>query len=64
MRCPLHERKQDQLEAIRRLEGREIGDVNYILEKLRLERRALELSPAGAAREGARADARRQEQEL
>ncbi len=40
---PLARRKRDQLEAIRRLEKGEIGDVNYALEKLRLARGRLGL---------------------
>jgi phosphate transport system permease protein len=38
---PLQERKLEQLGAIRRLERREIGDVNFRLEKLRLAERRL-----------------------
>jgi phosphate transport system permease protein len=40
---PLHDRKLDELREIRRLEARDIGDVNHRIEKLRLERRRLEL---------------------
>lgn len=35
---PLHEQKLDELDAIHRLERGEIGDVNYEIERLRLER--------------------------
>ena len=38
---PLHDRKSHQREAIRRLEQREIGDVNLRIEKLRLAERRL-----------------------
>ncbi len=40
---PLHERKRRERAAVRRLEQREIGDVNDELERLRLARRRLEL---------------------
>ena len=41
--APLHERKLEQRAAVRRLERREIGDVNLRIEKLRLAQRRLEL---------------------
>jgi phosphate transport system permease protein len=40
---PLHARKVRELRAIRRLERREIGDVNHEIERLRLEKRELAL---------------------
>jgi phosphate transport system permease protein len=41
---PLHSRKRDEAKQVRRFERSEIGDVNYSIERLRLERRKLELS--------------------
>jgi phosphate transport system permease protein len=41
---PLHRRKLQELERVHKLEKGEIGDVNYELEKLRLELRKLEIS--------------------
>jgi phosphate transport system permease protein len=38
---PLHDRKLEELAAVRRLERREIGDVNFRMEKLRLARQRL-----------------------
>lgn len=40
---PLHDKKLEQTETVRRFERREIGDVNYRIESLRLEQRRLEL---------------------
>lgn len=40
---PLHEKKMQELEAIRDLEQGQIGDLNYEIEKLRLAERALAL---------------------
>jgi phosphate transport system permease protein len=50
---PLLDRKEEQREAIRDLEKGEIGDINYAIERLRLDLRAIELqdlSDAEAAR--------------
>ncbi|HEX6904763.1 MAG TPA: phosphate ABC transporter permease PstA [Thermoanaerobaculia bacterium] len=40
---PLHEKKREQLERIEELEKGEIGDVNYAIERLRLDQRRLDL---------------------
>jgi phosphate transport system permease protein len=51
---PLHERKLQDLHRIEKLEKGEIGDVNYTIERLRLDEKKLEieksLSPAERAR--------------
>ena len=55
----LHAKKAKQREQVQDLEKGEIGDVNYAIEKLRLDRRALdfeELPPAEKARRGAALD--------
>lgn len=41
---PLQERKLEELDALRSLEQDEIGDVNYRIERLRLEERELEMA--------------------
>lgn len=46
---PLHEKKVEQLKRIEALEKGEIGEVNYGIEKLRLERRRVELEDLPAA---------------
>lgn len=46
---PLLEQKDEQREAIRDLEKGEIGDINYEIEKLRLDLRRLELQDLPAA---------------
>jgi phosphate transport system permease protein len=46
---PLHRAKREQAKAIERLERVEIGDVNYAMEALRLEDRALAASSKPAA---------------
>jgi phosphate transport system permease protein len=52
---PLHEKKMEELAAIRALEHGEIGDLNYEIEKLRLAERRLALqdpsAEAGSERE-------------
>ncbi len=61
----LHPRKLEELERIRELETGEIGDVNYSLERLRLERRQLESAGSGeAGAAGALAEIGVQEAEL
>lgn len=46
---PLHEKKKEELEAIEALEKEEIGDVNYAIERLRLDLRKLEIANLSAA---------------
>jgi phosphate transport system permease protein len=46
---PLHEQKVEQLAAVRHLEQREIGDVNYRIENLRLARKKLASSDVADA---------------
>jgi phosphate transport system permease protein len=43
---PLHDHKLEQLAVVHRLEQREIGDVNYRIEKSRLARKKLAISDA------------------
>lgn len=55
----LHEKKAEQRERVEELEKGEIGDVNYAIEQLRLERRALDfedLAPAEKERRAAELD--------
>ncbi|HEX5718582.1 MAG TPA: phosphate ABC transporter permease PstA [Thermoanaerobaculia bacterium] len=55
----LHEKKAGQREQVEELEKGEIGDVNYAIEKLRLDRRALDfadLTPAEKQRRAAALD--------
>lgn len=54
---PLVRAKQREKDRIRRLERREIGDVNYALEQVRLERRRLELENLPPAAKAARNEA-------
>jgi len=51
---PLHEEKLRERAAIRKLEKGPIGEVNYAIERLRLERRKVELAGLPAAQEAAR----------
>jgi phosphate transport system permease protein len=51
---PLRKAKHEELEKIRRLERREIGDVNYRLERLRLAQRRLELGESTSAERASR----------
>jgi len=63
---PLHEKKAAQREQVEELEKGEIGDVNYALEQLRLDRRALDfedLAPPEKARRAAEIDRRIAERE-
>jgi phosphate transport system permease protein len=46
---PLHDQKLDELKAVHRLERKEIGDVNYRIEKLRLAERKLALADVADA---------------
>ncbi len=46
---PLHEKKREELEAIEDLEKGAIGDVNYEIESLRLDRKKLDLENPPAA---------------
>jgi phosphate transport system permease protein len=62
---PLHAEKQTLHERIRKLERKEIGRVNFEIEKIRLAERRLELEESGAAEEEARrAELSRQRAEL
>jgi len=54
---PLHEEKLEEREAIRDLEKGPIGDVNYEIEKLRLDLAALELEDLPEAEAGRRREA-------
>ena len=47
--APLHEKKLAELRALRDLERGPIGDVNFEIEALRLERKRLDRSPLGGA---------------
>ncbi len=58
----LHEKKLEERGAIRRLERREIGDVNSRLEELRLAERKRELGPGAPAEPGAQRIAEEQAQ--
>ncbi len=58
---PLHAKKAEQREFVEELEQGEIGDVNYEIERLRLERRKVEIQNLPAdekARRGAEIDAK------
>jgi phosphate transport system permease protein len=55
---PLHERKLEELAAVKDLERGEIGDVNYEIEKLRLAERKLDRAEAN----GAPPDSRRRQE--
>jgi phosphate transport system permease protein len=61
---PLHREKLEEAETIRRLERREIGEVNYRMEKLRLAERRLALSDRSPEDKAAVLADLREQQEL
>jgi len=54
---PLHEKKDRELQAIRGLEKGPVGDINYEIERLRLDRKKLDTAALPAAEKARRAAA-------